>query len=66
MDSCASWNRVMINQLWTGRREMQTCIFATEDRIASLVLALLPLSRWAARQLGRRRAAPSQQPEEEG
>src|SRR6202048_331046 len=66
MDSCASWNRFMINQLWTGRREMQTCIFATEDRIASLVLALLPLSRWAARQLGRRRPAPSQQPEEEG
>jgi hypothetical protein len=64
MDSCASWNRFMINQLWTGRREMQTCIFATEDRIASLVLALLPLSRWAARQLGRRRGAPSQEREE--
>lgn len=47
MDSCAAPNRWMINQLWSGRREFQTLLVATDDFMGSLVTAAFPILRWA-------------------
>ena len=47
MDSCAAPNRFMINHLWTERRQMQTLFIAPGGNAKSLLLALLPLARWA-------------------
>ena len=47
MDSCAAPNRFMINHLWTERRPIQTLFIAPGGRRKSLLLALLPLARWA-------------------
>ncbi|MBX5481938.1 MAG: GNAT family N-acetyltransferase [Myxococcaceae bacterium] len=56
MDSCASPNRFMINQLWPDRREFQSLLFTPDLALPSLVLALLPLQRWFKRAIARWRA----------
>lgn len=47
MDSCAAADRFMINHLWPDRRGIHTLFFAPGGGARSLLLALLPLARWA-------------------
>lgn len=56
MDSCAAHNRVMINRLWSDRREMQTVIISNDHPLSSLVVSALPPVRWASRFVRRSKA----------
>jgi CelD/BcsL family acetyltransferase involved in cellulose biosynthesis len=48
MDSCASPDRFMINQLWPERRTIQSILVSTGSR-GDLILATIPLMNWAQR-----------------
>jgi hypothetical protein len=54
MDSCASPDRLMINQLWPERRTIQTLITATGRGRGEFFIALIPMLRWLSRRLLRR------------
>jgi CelD/BcsL family acetyltransferase involved in cellulose biosynthesis len=53
MDSCASPDRFMINQLWPERRTIQSMLVSLSSR-GELLLAALPLLHWAQRRWKRR------------
>ncbi len=48
MDSCASPDRFMINQLWPERRTIQSMLVGIGNR-GELILAAMPLLNWARR-----------------
>jgi hypothetical protein len=57
MDSCASPDRMMINQLWPERRTIQTVAVATGNGAGEFFIALIPMLRWISRKiLGRFKA----------
>lgn len=51
MDSCASPDRMMINQLWPERRTIQTLAVATGRGTGEFFIALIPMLRWLSRKL---------------
>ena len=51
MDSCASPDRQLMNQLWPERRELHSLVVAADRPLASAIAASLPLTRWAKRWL---------------
>jgi hypothetical protein len=51
MDSCASPDRIMINQLWPQRRAIQTVAIATGRGAGEFFIALIPMLRWLNRKL---------------
>lgn len=55
MDSCASPNRFLVNQLWNDRREFQTLFVAPDAPKPSLLMAALPAARWLKRWVIHRR-----------
>ncbi len=57
MDSCASPDRMMINQLWPARRSIQTVAIATGRGAGEFFIALIPMLRWLSRKI--RRFSPS-------
>jgi hypothetical protein len=54
MDSCASPDRMMINQLWPERRTIQTVAVATGKGAGEFFIALIPMLRWISRKVLRR------------
>ncbi|HJQ69210.1 MAG TPA: GNAT family N-acetyltransferase [Blastocatellia bacterium] len=54
MDSCASPDRMMINQLWPERRSIQTVAVATNKAAGEFFIALIPMLRWLSHRLLRR------------
>jgi hypothetical protein len=62
MDSCASPDRVMINQLWPERRSIQTVVIATGRGAGEFFIALIPMLRWLSRKLLRRANPASREP----
>ncbi len=54
MDSCASPDRMMINQLWPERRTIQTVAVATGRGSGEFFIALIPMLRWISRKVLRR------------
>ena len=53
MDSCASPDRMMINQLWPERRSIQTVAIATGRGAGEFFIALIPMLRWLSRKVRR-------------
>jgi Acetyltransferase (GNAT) domain len=59
MDSCANSHNRMINRVWLDRLPIQ-CIAVSASRRGRLAVALLPLLKWANRQVFRRDLAHRQ------
>lgn len=51
MDSCAVWNHIMANRLWTERRTIQTVLVATGRWPSDAVVSILPLRVWLRHRL---------------
>ena len=61
MDSCASPDRMMINQLWPVRRTIQNVVIATGRGAGEFFIALIPMLRWLSRKIRRFNPASTKQ-----